>query len=172
MSEAEPVVLAHEPDFVLGRLRVSPQRRELVRDDGAREVLEHRVVQVLVALAKASGNILTRDELTFLCWNGRVVGEDAINRVISRLRKAAHGIGAGSFDVETITKVGYRLTGDDGIAALLPQELPGGAGGSRVTRRSFAVGAAIAALAGLGGGGALLYRRAKRASLPPEECPH
>ena len=126
MAEAERIVLAHEPDFVLGRLRVSPARRELVRDDGARELLEHRVMQVLVALAKAGGSILTRDELTLRCWEGRVVGEDAINRVISHLRKAAHGIGAGSFEIETITKIGYRLTGDAiadrGVALVVPNE--------------------------------------------------
>ena len=58
VSASEQIVLAHEPDFVLGRLRVSPARRELVRDDGAREILEHRVMQVLVALAKAEGSSL------------------------------------------------------------------------------------------------------------------
>ncbi|HXG81487.1 MAG TPA: winged helix-turn-helix domain-containing protein, partial [Sphingomicrobium sp.] len=107
------VELAHEPDFVVGRLTVSPSRRELVRDDGEREVIEHRVMQVLIALVRARGGIVTRDELTMSCWNGRVVGEDAIHRVLSRLRKVANGIGAGSFEIETITKIGYRLTSDD-----------------------------------------------------------
>lgn len=112
MNVLGKVELAHEPDFVLGRLTVSPSRRELVRDDGTREVLEHRVMQVLVALSRAEGNIVTRDELTMLCWDGRVVGEDAIHRVMSRLRKVASGIGAGSIEIETITKIGYRLTSD------------------------------------------------------------
>ena len=47
------------------------------------------------------------------CWDGRVVGEDAINRILSRLRAAASGIGAGSFRTETITRVGYRLLRED-----------------------------------------------------------
>jgi DNA-binding winged helix-turn-helix (wHTH) protein/tetratricopeptide (TPR) repeat protein len=171
--EAERIVLAHEPDFVLGRLRISPARRELVRDDGAREVLEHRVIQVLVALAKAAGGILTRDELTLQCWEGRVVGEDAINRVISHLRKAAGGIGVGSFDIETITKVGYRLTGegiagDGGIALVVPEESAHATiGPGWATRRSFAVGALTAGVGAIGAG-ALLYRRSRRASLPAE----
>jgi DNA-binding winged helix-turn-helix (wHTH) protein/tetratricopeptide (TPR) repeat protein len=147
--EAERIVLAHEPDFVLGRLRISPARRELVRDDGAREVLEHRVIQVLVALAKAAGGILTRDELTLQCWEGRVVGEDAINRVISHLRKAAGGIGVGSFDIETITKVGYRLTGegiagDGGIALVV-------AAATSTTRRWFIAGLALFAVLAVAG---------------------
>jgi DNA-binding winged helix-turn-helix (wHTH) protein/tetratricopeptide (TPR) repeat protein len=116
MSVADRVNLAHEPDFVLGRLTASPSRRELVRDDGEREVIEHRVMQVLIALSKAEGSIVTRDELTMSCWDGRVVGEDAIHRVLSRLRKVANGIGAGSIEIETITKIGYRLTSNAGGA--------------------------------------------------------
>ena len=112
LAEAARVVLAHEPDFTLGRLKVSPAMRELVRDDGRREVLEHRVMEVLVALARCAGTILTRDELTERCWQGRVVGDDAITRVISLLRRTADGIGSGSFSIETITKVGYRLNAD------------------------------------------------------------
>ena len=45
-------------------------------------------MQVLVALAAADGAIVGRDDLTRRCWEGRVVGEDAINRVISRLRRS------------------------------------------------------------------------------------
>jgi tetratricopeptide (TPR) repeat protein len=66
-------------------------------------------MQVLVALARANGEILTREALTVLCWDGRIVGEDAINRVMSRLRRLSEGIGGCSFRIETITKVGYRL---------------------------------------------------------------
>lgn len=101
--------LAHEAPFRLGTLEVRPALRQLARDDGSEEVLEPRVMQVLVALARAEGAIVSRDDLTRSCWEGRVVGEDAINRVVSRLRRAAEGIGQGSFRIETITKVGYRL---------------------------------------------------------------
>ena len=91
MIASAKVERAHEPDFNLGRLTVSPSRREVVRDDGEREVIEHRVMQVLIALSRAEGSIVTRDELILLCWDGRVVGEDSIHRVISRLRKLAMG---------------------------------------------------------------------------------
>ena len=105
---ADPIALAHEADFALGPLTVRPSTREVVRD-GAVEVLEPRVMQVLVALHRAGGGIVSRDDLTRCCWSGRIVGEDAINRVISRLRRTAEGIGAQAFRIETVTKVGYRL---------------------------------------------------------------
>jgi len=166
MSSAEQVDLARQPDFVIGRLAVSPARRELVRDDGVCEVLEHRVMQVLIALHRAGGGIVTRDELTRSCWYGRVVGEDAINRVISRLRKAAAGIGAGSFAIETITKVGYRLTAD-GLAPP-PTEAIDQSSAGRSTRRGFVLGGGALGVAAVAGGGAWLYRRAIRPTVPPE----
>lgn len=175
MSVADRVELAHEPDLVLGRLTVSPSRRELVRDDGEREVIEHRVMQVLVALSRAKGDIVTRDELTMSCWDGRVVGEDSIHRVMSRLRKIASGIGAGSIEIETITKIGYRLTSNGGetkghVRAVagermkLVEDLPA----ARPTRRGLMLAGVAAGTLAAAGGGALLYRRMARPSVRPE----
>lgn len=106
-SAGEPVIdLAHEADFRLGALHVSPSVREVVRD-GKRELLEPRVMQVLVALCRAQGAVVSRDTLIARCWEGRIVGEDAINRAIWRLRKLAEA--DGDFAVETIPRIGYRL---------------------------------------------------------------
>jgi DNA-binding winged helix-turn-helix (wHTH) protein len=72
---SERVVLAYEPSVILGRLTAFPSSRELVRDDGTRLVLEHRVMRVLIALAKAHAAFVPRDELTQRCRDGRVVGD-------------------------------------------------------------------------------------------------
>src|ERR1043166_3703775 len=103
------VVLAHETPFTLGKLTISPPDRQ-VEADGRSETLEPRVMQVLVALARANHAIVTRDELIEYCWDGRIVTDDAIKRVLSRIRQVAADIGGGSFCLETITKVGYRLS--------------------------------------------------------------
>src|SRR5438874_351614 len=107
------VVLAREASFNLGRLRIDPAILQ-VGTVNRSEKLEPRVMQVLVALARADGAIVTRDELTERCWEGRIVGEDAINRPLSRIRHFAAAIGEGSFAVETIPKVGYRLVESSG----------------------------------------------------------
>src|SRR4051812_15113811 len=153
MERGERVDLAHVPSFVLGRLTALPAVHQLQRDDGVSEVLQHRVMQVLVALARADGAIVTRDELTMSCWDGRVVGEDAINRIISRLRAAANGIGAGSFRIETVTKVGYRLLRDGQKSE---QEVSPVTGGP--TRRAL-LGGGAAAAAALAAGGFYFWRR-------------
>lgn len=164
-----PITLAHESAFRIGRVEVRPSTREIVRDDGAVEIVEPRIMQVLVALARAEARIVPRDALTLSCWEGRIVGDDAINRVISRLRRLSEGIGEGSFRIETVTKVGYRLIPADGAVAR--QAAPavrevrlGPAGQSWRPSRRAAIGAGAACLIGLGGGSLLLRSRARAPS--------
>jgi len=103
------MVLAQMASVRLGAVTVAPALRRVVHDDGREVLLEPRVMQVLASLIRADGEILSRDDLVMSCWDGVVVGDDAINRVISRLRRLAREIGDGALDIETITKVGYRL---------------------------------------------------------------
>lgn len=51
----EPIGLATEPDFKVGPIQVRPSFREMVRNDGRRETVEPRIMQVLVALASTDG---------------------------------------------------------------------------------------------------------------------
>lgn len=54
--------LAHSPDFVLGTMVVRPSNR-MMECGADREVLEPRVMQVLVALVQARGAVVSRDDL-------------------------------------------------------------------------------------------------------------
>jgi DNA-binding winged helix-turn-helix (wHTH) protein/Tfp pilus assembly protein PilF len=124
-----PIQLAREPAFDLGLVEVRPATREVIGPRG-RQVIEPRVMQVLVALAQAKGEVLTRDDLTARCWDGRIVGEDAISRVISHLRRLSEGLGRDGWTLETVTKVGYRLlpasseSGASGVVADRPATRP------------------------------------------------
>jgi TolB-like protein/DNA-binding winged helix-turn-helix (wHTH) protein/tetratricopeptide (TPR) repeat protein len=125
-SRPEPIRLSEEPDFVIGSIEVRPSLRE-VRSGATREQLEPRVMQVLVALARADGAVVSRDRLIQVCWEGRIVGEAAINRCIWKLRELAESGGEPTFHIETIPRVGYRIarvdeadgTGTGAIAALV-----------------------------------------------------
>src|SRR5690349_7057112 len=103
-----PESLANEDDFRLGDIVVRPSLLE-VRAGDRRETLEPRVMQVLVVLAGANGSVVTRDEMIRECWGGRIVGEDAINRCVARIRRLADLSGRKAFEIETIPRVGYRL---------------------------------------------------------------
>ena len=110
-GHGQGIDLARERPFGLGLLEVFPGTRQIVRD-GQASTLEPRIMQVLVALARAQGEILSRNDLTDRCWNGRTVGDNAIHRALSRVREIGTELAGGSFKVETIAKVGYRLLGD------------------------------------------------------------
>jgi DNA-binding winged helix-turn-helix (wHTH) protein len=144
-----PIDLAHVRPFRIGDVDIRPASREIVRGD-QREMLEPLVMQVLVALANARGEILSRDDLIDACWGGRAVSDDALNRVLSRLRALARTFG--TFEIETITKVGYRLVADD----IGPVQLLG-----VVDRRRFVI-AGVAGAAGLGLLGLEVWRRQSR----------
>ena len=107
-QRAPEVRLDREAAFRLGSAWVDPPAGEVVA--GAFKTrLQPRVMQVLVALARAEGAVVSRDDLIALCWRGSVVGEDAINRCIQRLRRLGEEA-PGSFTIETMPRVGYRLT--------------------------------------------------------------
>jgi DNA-binding winged helix-turn-helix (wHTH) protein/TolB-like protein len=108
--------LATEPRFRLGRLSIDPATREIAHP-GGRETIEPRVMEVLLVLVRAKGEVVSRDRLVEECWEGRAVSEDAINRVISRVRKVAELTQGADFTLETIPKTGYRLVAtSDGLA--------------------------------------------------------
>ena len=143
--------LAHEPDFTVGALAVHPSTRELSRD-GERAVIEPRVMQVLVALHRADGAVVSKDDLAQSCWEGRVVGEDAINRVLSRLRKVSDGIAKDAFRVETVTRVGYRMIADDeGDPSTVARVAAEKANWHSVDRRTIVAGGTVALAAVAGG---------------------
>jgi len=153
------VSLAHEKRFRLGDLDVRPPTREVVWA-GGREVLQPRVMQVLVALAQAGGEVAGRDDLIARCWDGRVVGEDAINLVVAKVRKLGQRTAA--YRLETIPRVGYRLVTD---AETVVEPSPG-RGGHATRRRVLTAGAGGAAAAALGAGGYVAWRTLARAGRP------
>src|SRR5262245_8957884 len=100
------IALAQEAPFELADTRVYPAALEVEHAERV-TTLEPRVMQVLVALSRASGRAVSRDELTVLCWGGRVVTDGALNRCVAQLRKALSA--DASIQLETIATVGYRL---------------------------------------------------------------
>jgi DNA-binding winged helix-turn-helix (wHTH) protein/tetratricopeptide (TPR) repeat protein len=99
--------LAAEPDFTLGRAKVSPSSLQMIQA-GTCRALEPRIMQVLVALAKRRGEVVSREALMAAGWGSRVVGEDALYRAVMEVRKL--GQESGAFSLENVRRVGYRLT--------------------------------------------------------------
>lgn len=105
---ASRIDLAAEPAFALGSLKVFPATREILSPQG-RQIIEPRVMQGLVCLARAEGAVVSRDGLIAGCWGGQVVGDDAINGCIAKVRQIAERHQPPPFVIETVPRVGYRL---------------------------------------------------------------
>ncbi len=143
MADTQPTRLMDEARFVLGRVAVTPSARMIAV--GARvSVIEPRVMQVLVTLARDRGEVVGRQTLVDACWDGRIVGEDAVNRAILKLRRALDDIG-GDVPIETVARVGYRL----GVPEDVPQAPPAPIR-PRAARWRLAGAGAVAVLAGIG----------------------
>jgi adenylate cyclase len=110
-SDAVQIELSRACAFRLGDLEIRPSILMVTYADGRQAALEPRVMQVLVALHHAHGDVVTRQMLVMRCWEGRAVSEDAINRCVQRLRRLAEETGA--FSIETVPKVGYRLAAEE-----------------------------------------------------------
>jgi len=106
-------------------------------------------MQVLVALHLACPNVVSRDDLVAQCWEGRVVGDDAINGAIGKLRRLSQT--SQSFVIETIPRVGYRLANPAQLehTGVADKSDPAGSG----NRRAMLTGGVALGAAALAGGG-------------------
>jgi DNA-binding winged helix-turn-helix (wHTH) protein/tetratricopeptide (TPR) repeat protein len=98
--------LEREPPFRVGGATIDPVSRDSKYADG-QERLQPQTLKVLVALTRRRNQVVTRSELVDDCWDGKIIGDDVINRCISMLRHFAER--AGGFSIETVPKAGYRL---------------------------------------------------------------
>lgn len=104
----EPVELSQVADFSLRGVPIRPSVRQM-GDGATRETLEPRVMKVLVALARRFDAVVSRDALIATCWDGRIVGDEAITACMTKLRRA--GLAHDAFRIETVPRVGYRMVG-------------------------------------------------------------
>ena len=129
--------------------------------------LEPRTMAVLVYLAGHPGAAVTREELEREVWRDMVVGYDALSNTIAKLRKAFGDDRKHPKVIETISKVGYRLIAEVGLAtpsraeeipvglragAALASPAPAAAGREPPRRPLAAIAALIALLVAAGAG--------------------
>jgi DNA-binding winged helix-turn-helix (wHTH) protein/Tfp pilus assembly protein PilF len=103
--------LALRPDLQFGSMLVSPSRR-LVEGPGGHVHVEPLIMQVFLLLLDAAGKVVTRTELFDQCWGGVIVGDDSLNRAIAKVRRIGAQVAPGLYEIETIPRTGYRLTGE------------------------------------------------------------
>ncbi len=94
--------------FNLGEWEILPGKGLLRRGDQV-ERPEPKVFAVLMALAKAGTNLVSKDELVDEAWDGRPTADEAIARCISQLRGHLDDRQVPHVYIETLQRRGYRL---------------------------------------------------------------
>lgn len=95
-------------NFVLAGWLVQPSLNRLTR--GTETVrLEPKVMHVLVCLARAAGEVVTREQLLAEVWPDVHVTDDVLHRAVRELRRAFADSATEARCIETIRKRGYRL---------------------------------------------------------------
>lgn len=141
----------------IGDWIADPATNELRR--GAEAVrLEPRAMDVLVALARRAGTVVSREELLAAAWPGMVVGDEALTQSITKLRRALGDNPRAPEYIETISKRGYRLRAAAGTKAAAGPEAVTIEAADRRRRRIGWAAAALAGVVAIAGATLLLQR--------------
>lgn len=108
MSSAPVPTWRTRPPLRVGTVVVQPASNELVVD-GTIVRVKPRLMDVLLRLAAAPGEVVTRDALLADAWPRRMVNDEVLSRAIADLRLALRDDAREPRFIETLPKVGYRL---------------------------------------------------------------
>lgn len=109
LPQHDPSAFRRAPPAAIGSFGVRAASNELIADDGEVIRLRPRLMDVLLRLAAAPGEVVTRQALLDDVWPRRVVADEVLSRAIAELRTALHDDARESRYIETLPKIGYRL---------------------------------------------------------------
>ncbi|GAA0810429.1 winged helix-turn-helix domain-containing protein [Colwellia asteriadis] len=96
--------------FNLSNCYVNPTEFSIQLDQGEKQSLQPKFIDVLCYLAQHHPRIIPREELINNIWGeNSVVGDKSLTNAIWHLRKSLAEIDQGNGVIETIRKAGYRL---------------------------------------------------------------
>ena len=94
--------------FTLGPWSVLPNQNRIAGESGAIH-LEPKIMEVLCVLARAQGDVVSRNDLLEEVWAGTYVTDEVLSRAVSVLRSQLGDDRKNPTYIATIPKSGYRL---------------------------------------------------------------
>lgn len=80
-----------------------------LRVGGLRVDVEQRPLQVLLALLRRAGEVVTKEELFDEVWSGRATVENVLTNAVTKLRRS---LGVSDAErIQTVPRAGYRIDG-------------------------------------------------------------
>jgi len=99
-----------DKSFKISRYQVTPAEFSIQIDDGEKQSLQPKFIEVLVYLARNYGRVVPRDELIDHIWGqDSFVGEKSLTNAIWHLRKTLTDVEDEKEIIKTIRKAGYQL---------------------------------------------------------------
>ncbi|MBU2967788.1 winged helix-turn-helix domain-containing protein [Pseudoalteromonas sp. C2R02] len=95
--------------FKLDTWLIDIDQNQITDLDGKSSKLEPKSMLVLQYLASKPRETISRDDLFEACWPNQVVTEDALNRVISSLRRKLGDTAGSPKFIATVRNAGYKL---------------------------------------------------------------
>ena len=133
----------------IGPWTATPALNLLEREERSIKI-EPRAMDVLAALARHNGAVVSVEELIASVWKGVIVGDGSVYLAIRQLRQVLDDP-SGTSCIETISKRGYRLTVRvepvEGAAASAPPAATGLTHPAKPRGRQWWVGGAVAGIA-------------------------
>jgi tetratricopeptide (TPR) repeat protein len=96
-----------------------------VRDGTLCRQLEPRAMDVLVALCKRAGRVVSAEELLEQCWGSTLYGDNPVHKTLTQLRRALGDRATEPAFIETIRKRGYRAIAEVSFADASGAPAPG-----------------------------------------------
>ena len=97
--------------YEFGNFRIDVAGQRLLKD-GEPLPLTQKTFEILLFLAKNSGEILRKQDFFNSVWSSSFVDESNLTQHIYRIRKILSHDGTGKVSIETIPKLGYRFVAD------------------------------------------------------------
>jgi len=98
-------------EFSVGSWQVDPKQCLLIGEQQEKS-LEPKAMSLLLVLAEANGELVSREQLFEAIWQDQVVSDHALNTLIGSLRKSLSDHTNAPQYIETRPKLGYRLAPD------------------------------------------------------------
>ena len=106
--DSNPGQSVYSETFLVGDFEIDPATHS-INKSGDSIKLEPRTMELLLYLAHRPGLVVSREELEREVWQGMVIGYDALNNTVAKLRKAFDDDASSPTIIETVPKRGYRL---------------------------------------------------------------
>ncbi|MEL7115816.1 MAG: alpha/beta fold hydrolase [Pseudomonadota bacterium] len=105
--------------YRFGSFSLDPAQHRLTKD-GEAVAVEPKVFDLLRLLVENAGQLITRDRMIEVVWQGRIVSDSAISACVAAARRAVEDDGQTQAVIKTVARRGFTCVADVEVAGTKP----------------------------------------------------